>query len=161
MSRYVDAIIILGAAVAFVATLFFAHDHGRRSVLHAWDKERAEYAERVRAVEAAHRETEQQLLLAKEESEKRYAELRKRNAVDSASARTELDRLRNALAAPRSGAAAPDSSAGPRVAAGARLEQELLGQCAATLVGLAAEADRLESIVVGLQTYVKSVCLRP
>lgn len=39
------------------------------------------------------------------------------------------------------------------------LESELLGHCAATLVELAKEADRLEGKVVGLQAYINSIKL--
>lgn len=39
------------------------------------------------------------------------------------------------------------------------LERELLNHCAAVVVGLAKEADRLESQVVGLQNYIRSIGL--
>jgi hypothetical protein len=64
-----------------------------------------------------------------------------------------LDGFNTALNSP----AGKDSPAGSGAHGSAGLEQELLGNCAATLVRLAEEADGLEARLVGLQSYVKSV----
>ncbi len=53
------------------------------------------------------------------------------------------------------------STATARIDAAGGPERELLGACAQNLVGLAKEADRLENKVLGLQTYVTTVCRPP
>lgn len=103
------------------------------------------------------RKHEQELVTAKQKAEEQYVQEKRKSAAAAAAARTELDRLRNALA--ERGAAGADSPACTGAYGSPRLEQELLGQCASALTSMAAEADRLEAIIIGLQGYVKGVCL--
>lgn len=116
------------------------------------------HAESMQKAEQAARNREQALSAYRQESEEKYVQEKTRAATAANRARSELDGLRNelyALSAPKQGAAATAPS---RADAGAP-ERQLLGQCATTLVGVAAEADRLAAVVVGLQGYVKEVCL--
>ncbi len=80
---------------------------------------------------------------------------------DAGAAADELERLRDELA--RAGASAPGASASAPAGtdAGTNVVNQLFGACAQTLVGLAREADGLEARLVGLQTYVSQVCLKP
>lgn len=150
--------------IAVVVLVFLAGTHvgayrsGRAAIQTKWDLQVAKQKEEALKAEQAARSKEQALVAAKDQAEKRYAELKKQTAVAVAGAKSELDGLRNELAAAGS-AASQDASACPRTASRAGLESELLGHCAKTLVGLAEEADRLEALVVGLQGYVKNVCL--
>lgn len=115
------------------------------------------HAEGVRLAEQATRARERALVVAKNESEARYVELKNRSDRAAAGARDELGRLRDELAA-RGRAAPQNPAAFPRVDA-ATAERELLGQCAQSLVSVAADADRLAAQLIGLQAYVSNVCL--
>ena len=106
------------------------------------------------------REREQALNQARQKAEERYVEKKRRATVAAGRARTELDGLRDTLYALGAPAAGQDPAAACRTDAGA-LERQLLGQCAAALVGVAGEADRLAAQVLGLQGYVREVCLAP
>ena len=117
---------------------------------------RAQYVAAQLQAEKASRLREQQLIEEKQKAEAAYVDQKRKAAVAVSGARTELERLRDALAA---SSASEPTATGPRAADRAGLEQHLLGQCAASLVGVAAEADRLETLVVGLQGYIKNVCL--
>jgi hypothetical protein len=103
------------------------------------------------------RQLEQELIASKQKAEERYVQQKRKADAAAAGARTELDGLRNALA--ERGAPGANSTSCPGAYGSDRLEQELFGQCASALTSMAAEADRLEALVVGLQGYVKGVCL--
>lgn len=118
------------------------------------------YAQGLQKAEQAARSREHDMLAARQKAEERYELEKRKAAVAGSRARSELDGLRNELYAisPPS----PKDPATPlRADDRASLERELLGSCASTLVGLAAEADRLAAVVVGLQSYVKNVCVSP
>jgi hypothetical protein len=113
----------------------------------------------LRKASEAARVQEQKLVEARQKVEVDYAQHKKRAAVAAAGAQSELSRLRDALAAPSAGAAGGDTRPAERVDGVAGLERELLGQCATAFVAMAAEADRLKAAVIGLQGYVREVCL--
>lgn len=118
------------------------------------------YAQGLQKAEQAARSREHDLLAARQRTEERYEQEKRKAAVAGSRARIELDGLRNELYA--IAPANPKDPAPARRADGrATLERELFGSCASTLVGVAAEADRLAAVVVGLQTYVRSVCSSP
>lgn len=116
------------------------------------------HAEQLQKAEQAARAREQALSNSRQQAEERYVQEKTRAAAAAGRARSELDGLRDELYAVRSTAACKDPATAGRADGAARLEGELLGQCAASLVGMAAEADRLAANVVGLQEYVKRVC---
>lgn len=118
------------------------------------------HAVSLQAAEQAARDRELALNQARQKAEERYVEEKRRAAVAAGRARSELDGLRDTLYALGAPAAGPDSPTACRTDAGA-LERELLGQCASALVGVAGEADRLAAQVLGLQGYVREVCLAP
>lgn len=118
------------------------------------------YAKGLQEASEAARRREHELLAARQKTEERYDQEKRKAAVAASRSRAELDGLRNelyAIPAP----SAKDPSPAPRADDRATVERELLGTCATTLVGMAAEADRLAAVVVGLQTYVKNVCVSP
>ncbi|NBU79951.1 MAG: DUF2514 family protein [Sphingomonadaceae bacterium] len=154
--RLLIAAILVGA---MATTHFMAYRAGRAHVRAQWDADIVKREKQVIDLQQAARAREQQLVAAKNEAEVRYVQLKKQAAVAAAGAQSALDGLRNELAIAPSATCA-DPAAGARADAGTRLESDLLGHCAQALVGLAAEADRLEAQVVGLQGYVKQVCLR-
>lgn len=112
-----------------------------------------------KSTEAA-RAQEQALTVAKQKVEESYA-LEKRKAVVAArNARAELDGLRNELyAAPATAASA--NPATPAGTDGIPIERRLLGECAAALVEVATGADLIVAQLVGLQSYVRNVCVAP
>jgi Fe-S cluster assembly scaffold protein SufB len=141
---------VLFALVALLGTHWKAYVSGGKAV-------EARYQAQVLAAEQKARELEKTLVVEKQKAEERYVEHKRQAAVTAAGARAELGRLRSALASRREASANPATVAGTNGRTG--LEQELFGQCASALVSMAAEADRLETWVVGLQGYVKGVCL--
>jgi hypothetical protein len=117
------------------------------------------YAQSLQQAEQAARGREHELLAARQKAEERYDQEKRKAAVAVSRARGELDGLRNELYAISPPADPKDPAPALRADGRATLERELLGTCATTLVGMAAEADRLAAQVVGLQSYVKDVCL--
>lgn len=151
--------ITIGLVGLLSVSHFSAYRAGKAVVRAAWDKDIAERTVQALEAEKAARKKEQALLAQRDQLEKKYVEEKRKAAVAAAGADSELGRLRDELAAD-SGRACTDPTATARAVAGTRLERELLGTCAATLVQLAAEADGLEARLVGLQQYVKQVCLK-
>jgi hypothetical protein len=154
----------LWIALALIVVLGLSHRMAYRAgagaVQTQWDKDRARHLAQALEAERAARQREQQLVAERKKLEDRYVDEKRKAAAAAAGARTELDRLRDELAAPRR-PASEDPAPAARVDDRAGPERELLGHCATALVGMAQEADRLETVVVGLQQYVKQVCLRP
>jgi hypothetical protein len=107
----------------------------------------------------------QKLNTAKQKVEEAYADKQRKAAVAARGARAELDGLRNelyALPPPplRLTPGVPDTPA-PRRADVSSIERKLLGECAATLVEVAVGADVVVAQLVGLQSYVRDVCVAP
>lgn len=141
----------------FAFTHFTAYRFGAGVVKREWDKSVAEQRDLLMKAQEQIRQKEQELVEAKNESEKRYVEQKRKASADAANTERLLGRLRDELAARD---AVPAQAATPftGVDGGAGLERDLFGACASTLVRMAQEADRLEAQVVGLQGYVNSVC---
>jgi hypothetical protein len=152
MGRYAWSIAGLLLVVLFTASNWKSYVTGRRAAENAHAKQVAQTAQ-------LYREREQKLLAEKNEIEVRYEQIKRRNARSAADAQSELVRLRSTLSLGERPASA-DSTASPGPHGSAGIERELLGQCAAALVGMAAQADRLEARIVGLQGYVTNVCQR-
>jgi hypothetical protein len=148
-------------AVVLAGTSWRAYVAGQEDVRVQWDQDKAERIALALQAEQRARTREQELVAARQQAEDQYVQLKKRAAAAAAGAQSELGRLRDELARPDGDPSGGDSGAAQRADGGARLERELLGQCAEALVGMAAEADRLEAVVVGLQGYVKQVCMAP
>lgn len=151
---------ILLALISF--THYTVYKVGKGTVQAKWDKERAELLAKAVELEQNARATEQKLLSARQQVEKKYVDEKRKAATAALAAQSALDSLRHELSTAPSGgcAATSDPTAASRAASGARLERELLGACAKAITDLASEADRLETIIVGLQQYVKNVCLK-
>lgn len=146
----------LRLTLAAIALVVLAGTHWKTYVA-GGNAVRTQHQAQVIAAEQSARAKEQALLAAKQRTEETYEQNKRKAATAAAAARTELDRLRVALARrgePAPGAApsaSTDDTRGP--------ERELLGACAADLQSMAAEADRLAGKVTGLQGYVTDVCL--
>lgn len=152
----------IAAAVlaALTFTHFTAYRSGKAAVTSLWNAEKLEYTAKALKTEQEARAKEQKLLAQRQQVEKKYVDEKQKAAAAAIASKSALDSLRYELTkAPASCPTAADPTAASRAAGGARLERDLLGACAAALTDLATEADRLEAIIVGLQQYVKNVCL--
>ncbi len=121
--------------------------------------------ETARLREQAARRREGELVEISRKVEVNYAQTKQRAASEAAAAGDELAALRSVLddraqadagRLGAGGAACPDPAASGRADA-ARTERQLLGLCAATAVGLAQEADRLEGKLTALQEWVRQM----
>lgn len=149
--------------VCLGASHTIAYQKGKSAIRAEWNKDIAARTAQALEIERKNRAKEQELIEARQQAEAKYAQY-KRKADDAArSAQSELERLRNLLAA--RGAAGGATGTNTTPAGGnhgrAGLEAELLGDCARALVEVAADADRLGAQVIGLQGYVKQVCQGP
>lgn len=149
-------IIVAVGLVAVLSSYYFVYSRGYNKgeeVVHAlWTEDKLKQTEEALS-------KQQHLQQEKQKSDERYVNEKRKATIAAASAKSELDRLRDILANNDNRETSGGSCTITGTNGRARLEQELLGQCAATLVAMAAEADRLEAVVVGLQSYVKNVCL--
>lgn len=156
MSKYAYAVALIAFAVLLGGVYWKGHVTGGKAVQAKWDADIAERAKAALAAEQAARAAEQAIQKAKHQVEVRYANARKDATDRAARAQSELDRLRDQLAA-RDRAAAQAAAACAR-SDGAATERQLFGHCATALAGMASEADRLSAQVGGLQAYVRDVC---
>jgi hypothetical protein len=116
---------------------------------------RTEYAALALQASEAARAKEQALTATNERIDRDLQLEKKRRVADAA---VSADRLRDFQAALDERGTPSAAASGVNGTGG--LERELLGNCAKALVGLAETADRLESSLVGLQTYTRDVCLQ-
>jgi hypothetical protein len=159
---YARLTLALIVAVLLAGTHWKTYVMGQQAVRVEWDRDKAERVTLALQAEQAARAREQELVAARQNAEVRYAQVKKRAATAAAGAQSELGQLRDELAThPDRDPTGGNPGAAHRADDGTRLERNLLGHCAAALVEVAADADRLEAIVLGLQSYVKQVCLAP
>ena len=152
---------IATVVVLFALSLshYFVYNKGQEVVHSLWTKDKLARAEsEANAADEALKKL-QALQAEKQKVEQLYVQEKRKAAVAASSAQRELNRLRDTLTSSNTTESDNGTSTVTRIDGGTRLEQELLGQCAATLVAMAAEADRLETVIVGLQSYVKNICL--
>lgn len=121
-------------------------------------EQRAAVESATAAAEALARQTEQQWAANARSAADAYTANLTRARAGADAARSELDRLRAAVAG-TAAAAASGSASGPAAAGGSDGAAQLrivVGQCAAALQELAGTADRCEARVKGLQDYVRA-----
>lgn len=147
----------LAAAAALTAGAWWAvhahatkhYERGRAEVQAAWD------AERIAAEHAARQQEQIYATNARTAADTYAANLaRARRGADVV--RDERDRLLVAVAG-SGGASGPAGAATPGGTDGTAQLRNVLGECVRTLQALAADADRLEARVVGLQDYVRAI----
>lgn len=114
-----------------------------------------QYEQAAREASEAARAREQELHDEVESVKRQYMQQVESDRRAGAGARAELKRLRDALAA-RERAAAEGGAAAGR-ADDAAAERAILGSCAAELVDVAREADRIAARLGGLQNYVRKI----
>lgn len=147
----------IAAAIAIATSGAIGYVKGRSSGAEAvqarWDAERVTQLQAQAAAQGAKAKAEDAIARQlKDQSDAHTKEIGRRD-VAVAGARTELARLRDALAAAatvRHITPATPPGPAPDAAAAAR---DVLGSCAQELVGLGEQADRLAGQLIGLQDY--------
>ena len=144
------AVAAVCAALLTGYTVWAEHQQGigRAEVQAEWQ------AEKLAASEAA-RQKEKALTVANQGVDRAFQADKNRRAVAD---RVTAERLREFEAIVNAGSSV-DASAATRDHGAGSVERELLSNCAASFASLGAEADRLASKIVGLQSYVQDVCL--
>jgi len=139
--------ICLGLVAGLSFTHLFVYRAGKATVRAEWTADKLAASEASRQAEKAKTIANQKVDHALQVQKARLAA--DRRAVDDG-----LRAFKDTLYSVDIPAATPG-----RINGTGGLERELLGQCSVNLVELAQTADRLEAKVVGLQSYVSSVCL--
>lgn len=114
----------------------------------------------IAAAEKAARAAEELMADSARKAAQTYALNVNRVRADAAGARTELDRLRDTLAAAAPSEAASSALAAARVDVANRLAG-VVNECSAALSAVAEAADRAEARVVGWQEWAKAVLPKP
>jgi len=135
--------LIIGSLATVIGAFFYGQHIGQQSVTVKWEAERIKISEAARVKEQS----------VNQSIGKLQDELLKQTTRRAIAERTLDNRLREFQAAiSRANEVSPAASSPNGVGTG-----EVLGACAAELVGLAKETDRLAEKVTGLQTYVKDL----
>ena len=143
-------------AIALAASHFKAYHAGGASARSELQAYQLEATQQAAAASEAARKKETELNLSVERVKANYAKAKRDNLVLSGALDDSLRKLNTTISNIR--ADDPGASSGTNGAGG--LERELLGHCAAALAELGQTSDRLENKVVGLQDYVRDVCLK-
>lgn len=148
--------IYLIIAVAVLAASFaFGFKSGHGYVSAKWDKERAEMTARALEAERAARAEEQAKIAKAQEVANANARRAAQARADAAAARSELDGLRNVLAAaPNCPASNTTGAAGTD---GADPARTVVAACAGELQIVAEAADAAEARVTALQAWISGV----
>lgn len=144
---------LLGILAVCGGALYKAYEMGGdepRAELAAY---KAEQIEKALTASEQNRKTEQAMAEKLRKANDEYAKLQKLNA-DSA---RDLDRVRGDFQTAINSRCTANPTAPGCADAGGGLERELFGHCASALSELAVQADRLETKVIGLQAYIKSI----
>ena len=139
------AIRILGPLAIAGALFVFGCSHGEANIKRKWDAQLKAAAEQQAEIERVKNRANAGVT-------NDYIEQAKRATVAAASARSESQRLRDALAN-RAG----NPEAGPAVDEGAATARAL-GECSERYSTVAGVADELSAQVTGLQAYISRVC---
>jgi len=142
-------------AVFLMGTHWKAYRTGQDAITAEWQ---ADIAQRTAAaLEASEkaRKVEQELSAKVGRIDRAYQNQKRATASAVAAASVGVRDFEAVLAAPA--AASSDAAPSCRTNGSSSIERELLGQCAAALAGMGAEADRLAGRVLGLQDYVKAI----
>ena len=144
------AAVVLALGLGF--THLLAYKAGRAGVQAQWAQVRQEQAEQALKASELARAQEQALTKKANDVSKQFELEKKRRAADALLADNELRLLAAALAASNSLDPTPTSRPDGDPKGG------LLLACAGELAGVAAEADRTGTQLIGLQRYVIEVC---
>ena len=144
---------LLGIVVVCGGALYKAYEMGGDEPREELADYKAEQVEKALTASEQNRKTEQAKAAKLRKAQDEYAKLQKLNA-DSA---RDLDRVRGDFQTAINSRCTANPTAPGCADAGGGLERELFGHCASALSELAVQADRLETKVIGLQAYIKSI----
>jgi hypothetical protein len=145
----------LALSLALSGLLWKAYKIGGDQVTRAWDADKLEQARDLAKFSEAARSKEQEIQANTRKVTNDYIAQKKLHAAAAARSADSLRDLQAELATPAQSCGDPATPSRTNATVG--LERELLGQCAKALTELAADADRLEAQVVGLQGYVVAI----
>ncbi len=147
-------------AAALIVAVFLAGTHwkaytkGQDAITAEWDKDIAQRTAAALEASEAARKRESELQTKVGRVDRAYQESKRNTEHVARAAADGLRNLEAILAAPNSPASSATASSGNHGTGG--VERELLGSCAASLVGLGQEADRMAAKIVTLQEYIKA-----
>lgn len=146
MSLYARLAGLVVVLVLLAGGGWWCYSQGKKTVQAEWTAEKLATSENARLREQA----------AQKSNERVDRDYQKQKALDRAAAAAAADSLLDfkTIIKPDSPASAASGTNGT-----GGLDRELLGHCAEVLANLGQTADRLESKIVGLQSYVSKVCL--
>ena len=144
---------LAGILVVVAATHWKAYSMGGAEARTELAERNAELMAEAATQSEQNRKTEQAMAAKLRKAQDDYAKLQKLNA-DSA---RDLDRVRGDFQTAINSRCTANPTAPGCADAGGGLERELFGHCASALSELAVQADRLETKVIGLQAYIKSI----
>lgn len=146
---------LLGCVLSFGAGYWRGHVSGAASVQAKWDEQTAAMAKALSQALLEKQAAEGRLAIELKEQSNAHSSHLRRNDAALAGARSELARLRAALAGGHR--EQPQASAsGPAADGATATAGDVLGWCAERLVGLGGQADGLAAQVIGLQTYANT-----
>lgn len=146
----------LACALSFGAGYWRGNSSGEAAVQAKWDEQTAAMAKALTQALLDKQDAEGRLAVELKEQSNAHSSDLARNGAALAGARSELARLRAALATAGHREQSPASAAGPAPDGAAATAGDVLGWCAERLVGLGGQADGLAAQVIGLQTYAKT-----
>lgn len=142
--------IVIATVVSGLAVGWIGRDYVAENEMAAI---KAEHAQAIAQELAKARSKEHEYIANLHEASKAYAANQRVLRARVADARVELDSLLDATKVRADAAPAP---AAPGGTDGERTAWDLFGACARTVQAMAAEADRLEAKLTGLQDYVEA-----
>jgi hypothetical protein len=146
-------------ALALSAGAWKAYSMGKASVQAEWDADVAQRTAQALEAEKAARARESELQTKVGRVDRAYQDQKRATAHVAAAAADGLRNLETILAAPAAASSGAVAASGNHGAGSP--ERELLGSCAASLVGLGKEADRMALKVLTLQEYIRAIQPQP
>ena len=145
-------------AVLLAASMGLSYRAGRAAVRIQWDADIAARTAQALEAEKSARAREQALTRRNADVDAKYQAAKKQSVASAAALSDALRMLNDAIA---DTGKTPDPATTSRANGGAGPVEHLLGECAARYSQMGQVADLLETRIVGLQSYIKQVCLAP
>ena len=152
---YARLAVAAAIALALAASHWKAYTKGRDVVRVEWALDVAERTQAALAASEAARARESELQTKVGRVDRAYQESKRATEHVARAAADGLRNLEAILAAPAVASSGAVASAGNHGTGSA--ERELLGSCAASLVGMGKEADRMALKVLTLQEYIRAI----
>ena len=153
-SLYARLAVAAAIALALAASHWKAYRTGQDAITAEWDKDIAQRTAAALEASEKARKVEQELSAKVRKVSDDFQNQKRATQHVAAAVAVGMRELETALTAPAVASSGAVASAGNHGTGGT--ERELLGSCAATLVGLGQEADRMALKIVTLQEYIRA-----